>query len=139
MTEATQRKILLVAACALVDADGRILLAQRPEGKNLAGLWEFPGGKVEAGERPRDALIRECMEELDVTLDVGELYMQVTHEYPDIQIRLSLYEAVIASGELRGKEHEALCWILPREIPDFEFCPADVDIIHRIRREGRNQ
>ena len=102
-------------------------------------MWEFPGGKVEAGESPRDALIRECMEELDVTLDVGELYMQVTHEYPDIQIRLSLYEAVIASGELRGKEHEALCWILPREIPDYEFCPADVDIIHRIRREGRNQ
>ena len=131
-------KLTLVVACALVDTDKRVLIAQRPEGKALAGLWEFPGGKVEAGERPRDALIRECREELDVTLDVGGLYMQVTHEYPDIQIRLSLYEAVIASGELRGKEHEALCWILPREIPDYEFCPADVDIIHRIRREGRN-
>ena len=124
---------------ALIRDGERFLICKRPAHKARALMWECPGGKVEAGERPRDALIRECMEELDVTLDVGELYMQVTHEYPDIQIRLSLYEAVIASGELRGKEHEALCWILPREIPDYEFCPADVDIIHRIRREGRNQ
>ena len=124
---------------ALIRDGERFLICKRPAHKARALMWEFPGGKVEAGERPRDALSRECMEELDVTLDVGELYMQVTHEYPDIQIRLSLYEAVIASGELRGKEHEALCWILPREIPDYEFCPADVDIIHRIHREGRNQ
>ena len=124
---------------ALIRDGERFLICKRPAHKARALMWEFPGGKVEAGERPRDALSRECMEELDVTLDVGELYMQVTHEYPDIQIRLSLYEAVIASGELRGKEHEALCWILPREIPDYEFCPADVDIIHRIRREGRNE
>ena len=124
---------------ALIRDGERFLICKRPAHKARALMWEFPGGKVEAGERPRDALIRECMEELDITLDVGELYMQVTHEYPDIQIRLSLYEAVIASGELRSKEHEALCWILPREIPDYEFCPADVDIIHRIRREGRNQ
>lgn len=124
---------------ALIRDGERFLICKRPAHKARALMWEFPGGKVEAGESPQDALIRECMEELDITLDVGGLYMQVTHEYPDIQIRLSLYEAVIASGELRGKEHEALCWILPREIPDYEFCPADVDIIHRIRREGRNQ
>ena len=124
---------------ALIRDGERFLICKRPAHKARALMWEFPGGKVEAGESPRDALIRECMEELDITLDVGGLYMQVTHEYPDILIRLSLYEAVIASGELRGKEHEALCWILPREIPDFEFCPADVDIIDRIRREGRNQ
>lgn len=124
---------------ALIRDGERFLICKRPAHKARALMWEFPGGKVEAGESPRDALIRECMEELDITLDVGGMYMQVTHEYPDIQIRLSLYEAVIASGELRGKEHEALCWILPREIPDFEFCPADVDIIDRIRREGRNQ
>lgn len=124
---------------ALIRDGERFLICKRPAHKARALMWEFPGGKVEAGESPRDALIRECMEELDITLDVGGLYMQVTHEYPDIQIRLSLYEAVIASGELCSKEHEALCWILPREIPDYEFCPADVDIIHRIRREGRNQ
>ena len=124
---------------ALIRDGERFLICKRPAHKARALMWEFPGGKVEAGESPRDALIRECMEELDITLDVGGLYMQVNHEYPDIQIRLSLYEAVIASGELRSKEHEALCWILPREIPDFEFCPADVDIIDRIRREGRNQ
>lgn len=124
---------------ALIRDGERFLICKRPAHKARALMWEFPGGKVEAGESPRDALIRECMEELDITLDVGGMYMQVTHEYPDIQIRLSLYEAVIASGQLRGKEHEALCWILPREIPDFEFCPADKDIIDRIRREGRNQ
>ena len=124
---------------ALIRDGERFLICKRPAHKARALMWEFPGCKVEAGESPQDALIRECMEELDITLDVGGLYMQVTHEYPDIQIRLSLYEAVIASGELRGKEHEALCWILPREIPDYEFCPADVDIIDRIRREGRNQ
>ena len=124
---------------ALIRDGERFLICKRPAHKARALMWEFPGGKVEAGESPRDALIRECMEELDITLDVKGLFMQVTHDYPDIQIRLSLYEAVIASGELRGKEHEALCWILPREIPDYEFCPADVDIIHRIRREGRNQ
>ena len=124
---------------ALIRDGERFLICKRPAHKARALMWEFPGGKVEAGESPQDALIRECMEELDITLDVGGLYMQVTHEYPDIQIRLSLYEAVIASGQLRGKEHEALCWILPREIPDYEFCPADVDIIDRIRREGRNQ
>ena len=124
---------------ALIRDGERFLICKRPAHKARALMWEFPGGKVEAGESPQDALIRECMEELDVTLDVGELYMQVTHEYPDIQIRLSLYEAVIASGELCSKEHEALCWILPREIPDYEFCPADKDIIDRIRREGRNQ
>ena len=124
---------------ALIRDGERFLICKRPAHKARALMWEFPGGKVEAGGSPRDALIRECMEELDITLDVGGLYMQVTHEYRDIQIRLSLYEAVIASGQLCGKEHEALCWILPREIPDFEFCPADVDIIDRIRREGRNQ
>ena len=124
---------------ALIRDGERFLICKRPAHKARALMWEFPGGKVEAGESPRDALIRECMEELDITLDVKGLFMQVTHDYPDIQIRLSLYEAVIASGELRGKEHEALCWILPREIPDYEFCPADKDIIDRIRREGRNQ
>ena len=124
---------------ALIRDGERFLICKRPAHKARALMWEFPGGKVEAGESPRDALIRECMEELDITLDVEGLFMQVTHDYPDIQIRLSLYEAVIASGQLRGKEHEALCWILPREIPDYEFCPADKDIIDRIRREGRNQ
>ena len=124
---------------ALIRDGERFLICKRPAHKARALMWEFPGGKVEAGESPRDALIRECMEELDITLDVKGLFMQVTHDYPDIQIRLSLYEAVIASGQLRGKEHEALCWILPREIPDYEFCPADKDIIDRIRREGRNQ
>ena len=124
---------------ALVRDGERFLICKRPAHKARALMWEFPGGKVEAGESPRQALVRECREELDVTLDVGGLYMQITHEYPDLQIRLSVYEAVIVSGELRNKEHEALCWILPGEIPDYEFCPADVDIIGRIHRDGKKR
>lgn len=121
---------------ALIRDGKRFLICKRPAHKARALMWEFPGGKVESGESPGEALIRECREELDVTLKVGDLYMQVIHEYPDLRIRLSLYEAVIASGELRQKEHEALAWIMPQEVSEYEFCPADVDIIERISREG---
>ena len=121
---------------ALIRDGKRFLICKRPAHKARALMWEFPGGKVESGESPGEALIRECREELDVTLKVGDLYMQVIHEYPDLRIRLSLYEAVIASGELRQKEHEALAWIMPQEVSEYEFCPADVDIIERISQEG---
>ena len=121
---------------ALIRDGKRFLICKRPAHKARALMWEFPGGKVEPGESPGEALIRECREELDVTLKVGSIYMQVIHEYPDLRIRLSLYEAVIASGELRQKEHEALAWIMPQEVSEYEFCPADVDIIERISREG---
>lgn len=121
---------------ALIRDGERFLICKRPAHKARALMWEFPGGKVESGESPGEALIRECREELDVTLKVGSIYMQVIHEYPDLRIRLSLYEAVIASGELRQKEHEALAWIMPQEVSEYEFCPADVDIIERISREG---
>ncbi len=121
---------------ALIREGERFLICKRPAHKARALMWEFPGGKVESGESPEEALIRECAEELDIRLSVGKLYMKVFHEYPDLTISLSLYEAVIASGTPENKEHEALAWIRPQDIPLYEFCPADIDIIDRIRREG---
>ncbi len=127
---------MVEVVAALIRNGESILICKRPADKARALLWEFPGGKIEQGESPEEALRRECMEELDVRLRVGGLYMQVTHEYPDITIRLSLYEAVIQSGRLRQKEHAALEWIRPGEIDRYEFCPADADIVKKIRAES---
>lgn len=127
---------MVEVVAALIRNGESILICKRPADKARALLWEFPGGKIEQGESPEEALRRECMEELDVRLRVGGLYMQVTHEYPDITIRLSLYEAVIQSGLLRQKEHAALEWIRPGEIDRYEFCPADADIVKKIRAES---
>lgn len=127
---------MVEVVAALIRNGESILICKRPADKARALLWEFPGGKIEQGESPEEALRRECMEELDVRLQVGGLYMQVTHEYPDITIRLSLYEAVIQGGRLRQKEHAALEWIRPGEIDRYEFCPADADIVKKIRAEG---
>lgn len=121
---------------ALIRKDGRILICRRPPDKARALLWEFPGGKIEKGESPEEALRRECMEELDVRLSVGRLYTQATHAYPDITVRLSLYEAALEEGSPRMKEHAALAWIRPEEIEDYAFCPADIDIIAKIRAEA---
>lgn len=92
-------------------------------------MWEFPGGKVEAGESDREALVRECREELGVTLSVGDLYAQVAHAYPDILITLRLYESRILSGSLTLREHQDARWITPGEIRSYAFCPADEDIL----------
>ncbi|MBO7385787.1 MAG: (deoxy)nucleoside triphosphate pyrophosphohydrolase, partial [Clostridia bacterium] len=101
---------------ALIWQDDRFLICRRPIRKARGGLWEFVGGKVEKGETPEQALARECREELDIELDVGSLYMDVVHEYPDITVHLSLYSARIVSGTPKLMEHEALAWITPGEI-----------------------
>ncbi len=121
---------------ALIRQGDRILICRRPPDKARALMWEFPGGKTERGESPEEALRRECLEELDVLLRVGRLYAQVTHVYPDISIRLSLYEAEIEGGELRRKEHADMKWIHLREIGHYSFCPADEDIVAKIREEA---
>ena len=92
-------------------------------------------GKVEAGETPQEALIRECREEIDVLLSVGDAFMDVTHEYPDLDVHLTLFHATIASGEPKKLEHNDIRWITPQEIPDYDFCPADVEILQRIKKE----
>ena len=118
---------------ALIWDGPRFMICQRPAHKARALLWEFVGGKTEAGETMEDALIRECHEELDITVAVGNIFTQVIHEYPDIHIRLTLFNCTIADGTPKLLEHNDLTWILPSEIPDFDFCPADKDILALIQ------
>lgn len=131
MTEASQRKILLVAACALVDADGRILLAQRPEGKNLAGLWEFPGGKVEVGETPEETLVRELQEELGVTTRIPCLapLTFASHTYETFHLLMPLYVCRRFEGIATGREGQALKWVRPANLRDYPMPPADEPLI----------
>ena len=127
-------KAVQVAAALIWDRD-RFMICQRPAHKARGLLWEFPGGKLEEGEDGPAALIRECQEELDVTLAVEDLYMSVPHEYPDILIELLLYHARIDHGDLKLLEHADLKWITPDEIDQYEFCPADTDILAQIRKD----
>ena len=119
---------------ALIWNGDRFLICQRPEYKARGLLWEFVGGKVESGETKAAALIRECREELDVTVDVGEKFMEVEHRYPDLTVHLTLFSATIAQGEPKLLEHNALRWITPGEIDHFDFCPADETILDEIRK-----
>ena len=119
---------------ALIWNDGRFLACQRPANKARGLLWEFVGGKTEPGETLSDALIRECREELDITVCVGDIFTQVVHEYPDILIRLTLFHCTIAQGVPKLLEHHDLKWIHPSEIPNFDFCPADKDILALIQK-----
>ena len=119
---------------ALIWDQNRFMICQRPAYKARGLLWEFVGGKVEAGETMEQALIRECREELDITVSVGDIFTQVVHEYPDIHIRLTLFNCSIADGIPKLLEHHDLKWITPDQIPSFEFCPADKDILALIRK-----
>ncbi len=118
---------------ALIWQGERFMICRRPLHKARGGLWEFVGGKVEPGESHEEALIRECREELGITLSVSEAFLAVTHTYPDITIRLTLYNAGIREGIPTLLEHMALAWITPAEIPDYDFCPADEEILAAIR------
>ena len=120
---------------ALIFQEDRFLICQRPAHKARGLLWEFAGGKVEPGETREQALIRECREELDVTVTVGELFMELTHVYPDLTVHLSLYYAAISQGSPRLLEHCDLRWITREEIPEYDFCPADRGILSRLMAE----
>ena len=121
---------------ALVAEDGRFMICQRPAHKARGLLWEFPGGKVESGETRAQALVRECREELGVTVAPGEIYMEVDHVYPDITIHLTLFRAVITEGRPQKLEHADIRFIAPDQIPRYDFCPADADILARITEKG---
>ena len=110
---------------ALIWQDDKFMICQRPPHKARGLLWEFVGGKVEPGETREQALVRECREELAVTLSVGDLFMDVVHEYPDLTVHLTLFNAVIADGRPVMLEHNDIRWITPSEIPMYDFCPAD--------------
>ena len=126
---------MIEVVAALIRAEGKILICQRPGHKARGLLWEFPGGKVDPGETPQDALKRECMEELGIRLAVGELFARVSHRYPDLSVRLSLYEASIAEGNPQNLEHRDIRWVSPGELLDYDFCPADRDIIARLSKD----
>ena len=127
-----QRPVDVVAA--LIWEKDKFLICQRPANKARGLLWEFVGGKVEADETQQQALMRECAEELAISVDVGKQFMQVVHEYPDILIRLTLYHCTIAQGQPQALEHNAMAWIHPSQVDNYEFCPADTDILAEIKR-----
>ncbi len=108
------------------------MICRRPPEKARGGLWEFVGGKIEPGEDPRAALERECCEELGIPVSVGDVFADVTHEYPDVTVHLTLYQTVFG-GEPQRIEHLAFAWILPAQIGQYEFCPADVPLLEKIR------
>lgn len=120
-----------VVAALIWDGE-RFLICQRPANKARGLMWEFVGGKVEPGETKEEALIRECREELAITVRVDRIFIEVVHEYPDIKIRLTLFNCAISSGTPRLLEHHDLRWITPAEIPQFSFCPADKEILERL-------
>ena len=126
---------LIVAACALVDIDGRVLIAKRPAGKQLAGLWEFPGGKVEPGETPEACLIRELREELGIEVTHACLapFVFASHAYDDFHLRMPLYLCRRWSGLARAHEHEALAWVRPEAMDAYPMPPADAPLVAWLR------
>ncbi|RWF47685.1 MAG: (deoxy)nucleoside triphosphate pyrophosphohydrolase [Mesorhizobium sp.] len=128
---ANGKRLLLVAACALVDADGRVLLAQRPEGKQLAGLWEFPGGKVEVGETPEQCLIRELHEEIGIETEIPCLapLTFASHSYDDFHLLMPLFVCRRFRGIAQPREGQALKWVRPKQMRDYPMPPADAPLI----------
>ena len=123
---------------ALIWRDKKFMICQRPAHKARGLLWEFVGGKVEQGETKEQALIRECKEELNIILSVGDVFMDVVHEYPDLMVHLTLFNATIVDGEPQKLEHNDIQWITPSEIQNYEFCPADEEILAKIQ-EAHNE
>ena len=124
-----------VVAALIWDGD-RFLACQRPANKARGLLWEFVGGKVEPGETREQALIRECREELAITVRVDDIFMEVTHEYPDLTVHLALFHAAIADGTPQMLEHNDLRWVTIEEMDELAFCPADEVILDELRRRG---
>ena len=125
---------MLQVVAALIWREGKFLICQRPKDKKRALLWEFVGGKVEEGETKQQALIRECREELAIEVNVQDVFCEVSHVYPDVTVHLTLFNAEIVNGEPQMLEHNDLAWITPAQIDNYEFCPADVDILKKIKK-----
>jgi 8-oxo-dGTP diphosphatase len=130
----TPVKVILVAACALVDADGRVLIAQRPQGRSMAGLWEFPGGKIEPGERPEQTLIRELEEELGIVVTEPCLapLTFASHTYPDFHLLMPLFVCRRWTGTPTPLEGQVLKWVKPNALRDFPMPPADLPLISHL-------
>jgi 8-oxo-dGTP diphosphatase len=130
-----QVKLVLVAACALIDPDGRVLVAQRPAGKSMGGLWEFPGGKMEPGERPEDTLIRELREELGIEVKEACLapFSFASHSYADFHLLMPLYVCRRWEGTPEPREHSAIKWLRPKEMAQLAMPQADIPLIPMLR------
>jgi len=128
-------RLILVVACALIDSDGRVLLAQRPPGKAMGGLWEFPGGKVDSGETPEDTLIRELREELGITVKEACLapFTFASHPYQDFHLLMPLYVCRRWDGRPQALEHSALKWVRPRDMGQYPMPPADLPLVPMLR------
>ncbi len=135
MVDSVPKRMVLVVAAALVDPAGRVLLAQRPAHKSLGGLWEFPGGKVEPGESPEAALIREVMEELAVILEPDALdpFAFASHSYADFHLLMPLYVARLWTGEPQPLEAQALAWVKPADMQGYPMPPADRPLVERLK------
>jgi 8-oxo-dGTP diphosphatase len=131
----TVKSIILVVAAALIDTDGRVLIAQRPAGKQMAGLWEFPGGKVEPGETPEAALIRELEEELSIKVAQACLapFVFASHEYETFHLLMPLYLCRRWEGQVTAREHKAMAWVKPNKLSDYPMPPADAPLIAWLR------
>jgi 8-oxo-dGTP diphosphatase len=127
-------KLVIVAACALIDADGRVLIAERPAGKDMAGLWEFPGGKLEPGERPEETLIRELSEELGIVARDACLapLTFASHAYPHFHLLMPLYVCRRWEGQVTAKHHSRLAWVRPNKLRDYPMPPADEPLISHL-------
>ena len=128
---------MVQVAAALIWQGDKFMICQRPVTKTRALEWEFVGGKAEKGETLEEALIRECHEEIGVTVKVGEVFMELDHVYPDITIHLTLFNCEIAEGTVQKLEHNDIRFITPDEIPQYNFCPADKEILEKIIRESK--
>lgn len=128
-------KLVLVAACALIDSDGRVLLAERPAGKSMAGLWEFPGGKIETGERPEQSLIRELNEELGITVKEECLapFAFASHDYDDFHLLMPLFLCRRWEGIVQPLENQRLAWVRPQAFSQYEVPPADLPLMAQLR------
>ena len=133
--EGSNARLLLVVACALIDPDGRVLIAQRPPQKAMGSLWEFPGGKIEPGERPEEALIRELAEELGIVVREPCLapFTFASHRYADFQLLMPLYVCRRWEGDPTPREHSAIKWVRPRDLAQYPMPPADVPLIPMLR------
>lgn len=134
---AQEGEAMTEVVAALIWEQGKFMICQRPAHKARGLLWEFVGGKVEKGETKTEALVRECREELDITVSVGEEFMSLVHEYPDLTVALTLFNCSIAEGEPKMLEHNDIKWITPQEIEDYDFCPADEEILKRIKENTK--
>lgn len=127
---------MIQVVAALIRDKNKFMICQRPKHKARGLLWEFVGGKVESGETKAQALLRECKEELGIEIFVGDVFTEVIHEYPDITIRLTVFNATITDGIPQKLEHNDIKWITPNEIPNYEFCPADEVILNKIIKQN---